>query len=192
MRCSPRTAIHRERHAGRGFAACDGFHAVCHVVATAAELAAKLRDQCRRLIFVGPLEGAPGHAGYDPRDRAHGKKNRQREHQQKFAAKAQGFPVSSQTSCKRQLPSGSSCQPITFAPNATAVRKCSSGITRCDCSSVLSAAYAWMRLQSAAADHHRISVAAIPGFEQARRARPRHRARASACGPVGCRRSRWL
>src|SRR6185437_13402770 len=136
------TTAHGQRNAGGGVAAGDGFHAVCHFVTPPAELAAKLRDQTRRLSFVGPLEGAPGHAGYDPGDRAHAKKNRQREYQQKFAAKAQGFPDSSQTSCKRQLPSGSSRQPITLVASATAVRKCSRGTTRCDCSRVLSAAYA--------------------------------------------------
>ncbi len=127
-------AAHRQGHASGGFAGCDRLYPLRNLVASTIELASELSDQGSGLIFIRPLEGSPGHNRNDPRDCAHGKKNRQREHQQKFAAKAQGFSVPSQTFCNCQPPSRSSVQPLTFAPSATAVRKCSKGITRCDCS----------------------------------------------------------
>ena len=90
-------------------------------IASAIELPPELGDQCCGLIFIGPLEDSPGHNRNDPCDRTHGKENRQREHQQKFAAKAQGFSVPSQTFCNRQPPSRSSGP----TPDICAQRNCS-------------------------------------------------------------------
>src|SRR4029077_21037428 len=135
------TSAHCKRHAGRALTACDCPYPVGYLVPPAVELPAELCHQSSGLIFVCPLECPPGHGGDDPRHCAHAKKNRQREYEKKFAPKTHGFPISSQTFGKRQLPSGSSCQPMTFTPKAVAVLRCTRGITRCDCRRALSAAY---------------------------------------------------
>ena len=110
-----------------------------NLVAPPAEFAPELRDQRRRLGFVRPLEGASGDSGNDPGYCAHGEKNRQREHQQKFAPKAQGFSISSQTFCNCHSPFRPAVQSLTPAASATGFRRYSNGITRRDCIKACSA-----------------------------------------------------
>ena len=116
-------AARSQGHAHRSVAACDGLYTMSNLVASPVELTPELRDQRCRLIFICPLKGSSRNGRHDPGHGAHGKKNRQREHQQEFAPKVQGFSVPSHTFCNGHSPSRRAVQSLTPAPSATGLRK---------------------------------------------------------------------
>src|SRR5271167_581411 len=104
------------------------------------ELVAKLRDQSCATLLIGSFESPAGERRNTPGNRYHRHQDGKREHRQKSAPENHGFSAASQTLGISQLPSRVVLQFLTVLDIPFAVRRWSRGITRCDCSSLFSAA----------------------------------------------------